>query len=154
MAKSAEHRFHRGEGIMSKINIGRVVLGGIFAGVIIDIFEFVLNGVVLADQWKSIMAAMNLPVMGMTEIAWFNAMGLVLGIITVWTYAAIRARFGAGVKTAVFAGVLTWLTACVYGNAMSTIIGMFPMSLTLTLAGVGLVELIVATIAGAWLYKE
>ena len=139
---------------MSKINIGRVFLGGILAGVIIDVFEFVLNGVVLADQWKAMMAAMNLPVMGMTEIIWFNLMGLILGIITVWTYAAIRPRFGAGVKTAVCAGVLTWLTACVYGNAMSTIIGMFPMQLTLTLAGVGLVELIVATIAGAWLYKE
>ena len=139
---------------MSKINISRVIMGGILAGVIIDIFEFVLNGVVLADQWKAMMAAMNLPVMGMTEIIWFNVMGLILGIITVWTYAAIRPRFGAGAKTAVFAGVLTWLTACVYGNAMSTIIGMFPMRLTLTLAGVGLVELIVATIAGAWLYKE
>ena len=139
---------------MSKINVGRVILGGLVAGVVIDIFEFVLNGVVLAEQWKSIMANMNLPLMGQTEIIWFNVMGLVLGIIAVWTYAAIRPRFGAGVKTAVFAGVLTWLTACVYGNAMSTIIGMFPMQLTLTLAGVGLVELIVASIAGAWLYKE
>ncbi len=139
---------------MSKINLGRVILGGLLAGVVIDIFEFVLNGMVLAEQWKSIMGAMNLPLMGQTEIIWFNALGFVLGIIAVWTYAAIRPRFGAGAKTAVFAGVLTWLTACLYGNAMSTIIGMFPMHLTLTLAGVGLVELIVATIAGAWLYKE
>jgi len=139
---------------MSKINVGRVILGGLVAGVVIDIFEFVLNGVVLAEQWKSIMANMNLPLMGQTEIIWFNVFGLLLGIVAVWTYAAIRPRFGAGVKTAVFAGVLTWLTACVYGNAMSTIIGMFPMQLTLTLAGVGLVELIVASIAGAWLYKE
>jgi len=46
------------------------------------------------------------------------------------------------------------VTAYVYGNAMSTIIGMFSMQMTLTLLGVGLIEIIVATIAGAWLYKE
>ena len=139
---------------MSKINLGRVILGGIVAGIIIDIFEFVLNGMVLADQWKALMASMNLPVMGMNEIIWFNVFGLVLGIVAVWTYAAIRPRFGMGPKTAVYAALLTWVTAYVYGNAMSTIIGMFSMQMTLTLLGVGLIEIIVATIAGAWLYKE
>jgi len=139
---------------VSKINLGRVILGGIVAGIIIDIFEFVLNGMVLADQWKALMASMNLPVMGMNEIIWFNVFGLVLGIVAVWTYAAIRPRFGMGPKTAVYAALLTWVTAYVYGNAMSTIIGMFSMQMTLTLLGVGLIEIIVATIAGAWLYKE
>ena len=139
---------------MSNINVGRVVLGGIAAGVIIDAFEFVLNGVVLADQWNALMTAMNKPMIGMTEIIWFNVFGLLLGIVAVWTYAAIRPRFGAGVKTAVFAALLTWMTAYVFCNAYPTIMGMFPMSMTLTLVGVGLVEIIVATIAGAWIYKE
>jgi hypothetical protein len=33
---------------MNRINLGRVVLGGIVAGIVISIFEGVLNGVVLA----------------------------------------------------------------------------------------------------------
>ena len=139
---------------MSKINLGRVVMGGLLAGLIINAFEYVLNGVVLADQWQALMAAMNKPMIGMTEIIWFNVCGFLLGIVAVWTYAAIRPRFGAGVKTAVYAALLTWVTAYVFCNAMSTITGMFSMQLTLTLVGVGLVEIIVATIAGAWLYKE
>lgn len=139
---------------MSKINVGRVVLGGLVAGVVINIFEYVLNGIVLANQWQDLVSTHNLPMMGMNEIIWFNVLGFLLGIVAVWTYAAIRPRFGAGVKTAVFAALLTWVTAYVFCDAMPTIVGLFPMQLMLTMVGVGLVEIIVATIAGAWLYKE
>lgn len=141
-------------GIMAKINMGRVLMGGVAAGVIIDVFEFVLNGVIMADQWEALMTAMNRPMIGTTEIIWFNVFGLILGIVAVWTYAAIRPRFGAGPKTAVYAGLLTWVTAYIFCSAYPTIMGWFPMSMTLTIVGVGLVEIIVATIAGAWIYKE
>ena len=139
---------------MSKINIGRVIMGGLLAGLIINIFEYVLNGVVLHDQWEALVAAHNLPIMGMNEIIWFNVWGFALGIVAVFTYAAIRPRFGAGAKTAVFAALLTWVTAYVFCDGMPTIVGLFPLQLMLTLVGVGLIEIIVATIAGAWLYKE
>jgi hypothetical protein len=46
------------------------------------------------------------------------------------------------------------VTAYVLVDAMPTIMGVFPMSMTLMLAGVGLVEIVVATLAGAYLYKE
>lgn len=139
---------------MSKINLGRVVMGGLLAGLIINIFEYVLNGVVLHDQWETVVSTHSLPAMGMNEIIWFNVLGFALGIAAVWTYAAIRPRFGAGVKTAVFAALLTWVTAYLFCNAMPTITGLFTLQLMLTLVGVGLIEIIVATIAGAWLYKE
>ena len=139
---------------MSKINVGRVILGGIVAGIVIDIFEYVLNGVVLASQWNDVMKALNLPMIGMNQILWFNIFGLVLGIAAVWTYAAIRPRFGAGAKTAVYAALLTWVTAYLLPDAFNMVSGIFPMQLTIIIACVGLVEIIVATIAGAWLYKE
>jgi hypothetical protein len=146
--------FDSGEGIMSKINLSRVILGGIVAGIIIDIFEYVLNGVVLNSQWADLMTKLNLPMIGMNQIIWFNVLGLVLGIVAVWTYAAIRPRFGAGVKTAVIAGLLTWVTAYLLAAAFPAVSGIFPMSLAIIMVCVGLVEIVVATIAGAWLYKE
>ncbi len=139
---------------MAAINLGRVVLGGIVAGVVINAFEFVLNGVVLADQWTALMASINRPALGGGEIMWFNLLAFVQGVAAVWTYAAIRPRFGAGPKTAVYAALLTWVTAYVLVNAMPTVMGVFPLSMTLTLIGVGLVEIIVATVAGAYFYKE
>jgi hypothetical protein len=139
---------------MGKINLGRVIVGGIVAGVIVDVFEYLLNAKILADQWHALMVAQKLPMWGMNEIIAFDVMGLAIGLIAVWTYAAIRPRFGAGPKTAVYAALLTWVTGYVLMDLSPLITGMFPQTLFLTLIGVGLVEIVVATVAGAFIYKE
>ena len=139
---------------MGSINLGRVILGGFVAGVIINLSEFVLNGVVLANQWTDLMASINRPALELNDIIIFNVMGFVMGLVAVWTYAAIRPRFGAGVKTAVYAALLTWITAYVLATGTPYVMGVFTMQMSLSLVLVGLVEIIVATVTGAWLYKE
>ncbi len=139
---------------MGNINLGRVILGGIVAGIIVNAFEFVLNGVLLANQWTDLMASINRPVLGVREIVCFNIFGFAMGLVAVWTYAAIRPRFGAGPRTALYAALLTWVTGYVFVDITPTIMGVFPMSMTWMLIGVGLVEIVVATLVGAWLYKE
>ena len=139
---------------MGRINLGRVILGGIVAGIIINAFEYVLNGVLLADQWSDMMKTINRPELGTGEVGGFMALGMVQGLVAVWTYAAIRPRFGEGPMTAVCAAVLTWITSYALVDAMLTIMGVFDISLTLMLVGVGLVEIVIATLAGAYIYKE
>ena len=139
---------------MGNINLGRVVLGGIVAGIVVNAFEFVLNGVLLAKQWPDLMASINRPVLGVREIVCFNIFGFAMGLVAVWTYAAIRPRFGAGPRTAFYAALLTWVTGYVFVDITPTIMGVYPMSMTWMLIGVGLAEIIVATQVGAWLYKE
>jgi hypothetical protein len=139
---------------MGSINLGRVILGGFVAGVIINVFEFVLNGILLAGQWPGVMAAINRPVFGMHEIVVFNIMGLLLGFVAVWTYAAIRPRFGAGVMTGVYAGSLTWVTAYALATVTPVMMGVFSLHMASVLVIFGLVEIVVATVVGAWLYKE
>ena len=41
---------------MGKINFGRVLLGGLVAGLVINIGEYLLNGVVLAKQMEGTFA--------------------------------------------------------------------------------------------------
>lgn len=139
---------------MGSINLGRVILGGFVAGIIIDVFEFFLNGVLLADQWPGVMASINRPAIGMHDVILFNIIGLIEGVVAVWTYAAIRPRFGAGVKTAIYAGGLTWVTAYALATTTPVIMGVFPLRMACVMVAVGLVEIVVATIAGGWLYKE
>ncbi len=139
---------------MNKINLVRVVLGGLVAGVIINVFEFLLNGVLLADTWPVVMKSINRPALGVTEIVYFNIFAFVQGLAAVWTYAAIRPRFGTGPATAVWAALLTWVTTYVLVDAMPTIMGVMPLSMAFLLAGVGLIEIVAATIAGAYFYKE
>jgi len=139
---------------MGRINLGRVIAGGIVAGVIVDIFEFVLNGWYLAGQWAAVMASLGRPGISTNAIVAFNIMGLVYGLAAVWTYAAIRPRFGEGPGTAFIAALLIWITGYVLADAAPAVMGLFPLSLTVTQIGVGLVEIVVATLVGAWLYKE
>lgn len=139
---------------MSKIDTGRVLVGGIVAGIVSDIFEYVLNGIVLREQWNTISTTHNLPMIGMNEIVIFNILGLVTGVAAVWAYAAMRPRFGAGPMTAVYAALLIWVVGYVIPNVFQTVSGLVPLNMMLTITVVGLVEIIVATLAGACIYKE
>lgn len=71
-----------------------------------------------------------------------------------YLYAALRPRFGAGPKTAVCAGLLVWFFAYVYVNVGFMGTGLFPTSLLATAMAWGLVEIPLATVAGAALYRE
>lgn len=90
----------------------------------------------------------------MGAIVIFNIWGFLLGIATVWLYAAIRPRYGAGPKTAIRAGVVTWAVAVFLANLGNYPLGLFPTRLLVISSVVGLVEIVVATLVGAWLYRE
>ena len=96
---------------MGNINVGRWVGGGVVAAVILFVVDFVLNGMILANQWAAAMTALGKPAMGESagEIVVFVIYDLVLGLAALWIYVGIRPRFGAGVTTAVYAGLATWV---------------------------------------------
>ena len=139
---------------MSRINLARFVLGGVVAGIVIDAFEFIFNGIALKQQVSELLASLNRPMVGMKQVLWLGVLCLVLGCAAVWTYAAIRPRFGQGPKTAVYAAIITWITAFLVPDGFLVATGILPLPLTMLALGVGLIETIAATLVGAWLYKE
>jgi len=139
---------------MTGINLARVVLGGLLAGVVINAGEVLLNAVLLEAELTAAMARLNLPPVGGGAVGVFVTMGFLLGITIVWLYAAIRPRFGAGVKTALIAGTTVWALAYLYGSIGYAVMGFFPARLITIGAAWGLGELLVASVAGAWLYTE
>jgi hypothetical protein len=147
-------RIKKGGAIMSKINVGRVIAGGILAGIVINAFEYVLHGIVMAQEWSSVMKSLNRPDFPMQAMIWFNLAGFVTGIAAIWTYAAIRPRFGAGAKTAVIAGLLTGVTVYALSYAKPVAAGIYPFQPFAVMLAVEIVGTIFATLAGAWLYQE
>ena len=139
---------------MNKINLGRVLLGGLVAGVVLNIGEYVLNGVVLAKQMTEYMAEHKFPLMTGSAIGVAMAMTFVLGVVMILGYAAIRSRFGAGPKTAIIAALFAWFGVVVYPNVIGAAFGFVPTNILLLLLGWEIVEYIVAAVVGAWLYKE
>lgn len=139
---------------MGRINMGRVVVGGLLAGLLINVSEAILNGVLFGEENNAALAALNRPPMDNGMIVWFVILGFGLGIVAVWLYAAIRPRFGPGVRTAVLASLAVWVLAYLYPNTFIAVMGLFPTRLMVIGTAWGLVEVVVATIAGAWAYTE
>jgi len=63
---------------MHTINYARVIVGGLLAGLLINISETLLNAVVLARQMEAAVQSMNLPPIGGQAIAGFVVFGFVL----------------------------------------------------------------------------
>lgn len=141
---------------MGKINYGRLILGGVVAGLIGDILDWFVDGVWLAPRWTDGMKALNHPaILSARQIVWFDLIGIAGGLAAIWIYASIRPRFGPGVRTAVYAGVVTWILTCLLPNAgFMYVTGLFGHRLTVYTTLGGLVEIVVGTIVGAALYKE
>jgi hypothetical protein len=139
---------------VGRINLSRVILGGLLAGLIVNIGETILNVVVVADDMNVALTARNLPAVGTGAIVGFVVFAFLLGIVTVWLYAAIRPRFGAGVGTAVMAGLAVWFLAYFYGGVGLVLMGFFPGALAAFTLVWGAVEIVIASVAGAWAYHE
>ena len=140
---------------MERINLSRLILGGIVAGIVGDVLAFLVDGVMLGPQWAASMKALGRPDFTSTQWIAFNLMGIVSGIFAVWLYAAIRPRFGAGPKTAVLAGLAVWFIGILLPNVgFMGVAGLFPTDLTLMTTTAGIVEWAIAALAGCALYKE
>jgi len=141
---------------MGKINFGRVVLGGLLAGLIINIGEILLNNYILGNLWEDTLKALNRPSMASDAAAmvYFIILGFAVGIFSVWIYAAIRPRFGIGPLTAVCAGLIVWFLASMYTSAAMLPMHLFPRRLLLISVVWEFVQMPIAAIAGAWVYKE
>src|SRR5258708_7210872 len=109
---------------MGKINMQKVLIGGLMGGAVLNVVAWVLFGVVLKDQRAAAMTSINRPAMTNAQIPWFVFLDFVAGIFLVWLYAAIRPRFGAGPGTAAKAGVAGWFL----GSLLVTLF-MWPMHL-------------------------
>ena len=136
------------------MNYGRVVLGGLLAGLVLNIGEFVLNDFVLGTQMKDFMTRHNFAEPGTNFMIVAVGLTFVMGIVLVLGYACIRPRLGPGVKTAIIAGLFGWFGVYFYSGIINGVIFGIPTGTIMMVVGWGLVEYTLAAIAGAWLYKE
>jgi len=139
---------------MGRINWGRVVLGGLLAGVVLNAFDWFVYGVWLTKDFAAAMQALGKPGSMDNLVPWFVFLDFVSGIGLVWVYAAIRPRFGASVKTAVIAGLGVWFFVGLLHAAGEAPMQLFPQRLYVLGTVIALIQIPLATAVGAYLYKE
>jgi uncharacterized membrane protein len=141
--------------VSMKINCTRVILGGLLAGLIVNVCEYIVNSLILGSQWAAAMKALNKsPDMGIGPAAAFWLWGFLIGIYALGLYAAIRPRFGPGPRTAVMAGIGVWAPASLFAMIAPAALHLFRYRLIAIGVVLGLVEMVAGTVVGAWLYKE
>ncbi len=131
---------------MAKLNLARVFVGGLLAGVVINIGEFILNMGLLGKVMEDALKELKRPPMGNEAIAFYVLMGFGLGIVMIWVYAAIRTRFGPGPTTAICAGLTVWALSYLYPNAGMLPLHLFPRRLLFYSTVWGFFELPIAAI--------
>ena len=139
---------------MTRINYWRVVGGGLLAGIVINLCEFLVNGFWLKDQWADAMKALNRS----TETSgWqmtaFNVWGFLMGIAAVWLYSEMRDRYGPGWRNALCAALAVWVIGYFISAIPGVALGIFPAGLMITGIIVGLIEVVLGTELGAWYYR-
>lgn len=142
---------------MAEINWRRVILGGLLAGVVMNISEAALHGGMLGQDTAELFRSFGV---ADTPAGWqlpvLVGMTFVLGLTSVWLYAAIRPRYGAGPKTAICAGLAVWVLAHLWSGIYlaAGFTGLITPRLAWIPVAWGLLEAPLGTLAGAWLYKE
>jgi hypothetical protein len=144
---------------MGKLNWGRIVVGGTLAGILLIAFLAIygalfsrLNGI--HRPIPTLYASA-----GIAGVIFCLGAFLILGIVMIWWYAAIRPLFGPGPQTAAIAAVAVWVTAIwfgVVGFGLKSLAMGEPYSLPAgpTLPILCLLIMIASTVAGASVYKE
>ena len=139
------------------INTSKVVVGGLAAGVVVNVVGFLGFGLLLGARFaaESVAVAPALAGRGMSgsAIATNVIRSFVIGILLVWLYSAMRPRFGPGMRTAVYAGLVVWLCVLLFGLDW-LLIGMRTPATYAMGSAIALVQLIAAAGVGGMIYKE
>ena len=139
------------------INTGKVVVGGLVAGLIMNVSGFVVQGMMLGPRMMAEMAAVAPSLANMqpggAEIAARVATQFIVGIMLVWIYAAIRPRFGPGPKTAMISAAVVWIFGFLFYLDW-LYAGMMTAATYAIVSVVMIVTLAIASWVGCMLYKE
>lgn len=140
---------------MSKINYSRMILGAIVAGVFYFVADGIIHGALLGLDHKEAITGAGKPIVqDPTAYFYFAIFDLGKGLVAMLFYTAARPRFGAGMKTAVIAGLVVWLGT----EALPAVAGMpFPFyeqSFYWKVIALEIVPCVIGAIIGGWLYKE
>jgi hypothetical protein len=142
---------------MNQVNRGRIMIGGVVGGILIFLMMGLANHVFLNAAWMDWMsrygAFLPHPPTRESMVLWL-LQSLLVGITGTALYAGIRPRYGAGPRTALWAGFLVWVLVYLTEMLNGMALGHLSRSILAGECVSGLVSALVGVYAGAAIYKE
>lgn len=139
------------------INTSKVVVGGLAAGVVATIIGFVGFGMLLGPRMEAEATAVAPALQGRgmsgAAIATNVIFQILIGVVLVWLYAAMRPRFGPGFKTALYAALVVWICGFIF-HVDWLLVGLMTPATYVLASVVAFIQVIVSAAVGGMLYKE
>lgn len=133
------------------LNWLRIVLCGLVAGVIWNLFSMAFLSMVAPDLMLSLKAGAPHAALGG---GFFYGVDVAMGVWAIWLYSAIAPRYGARLRTAAIAGAAWWVLKTLQ-SAKWAGLGFIELNASLLpLGAVSLVIAVCATVSGVWLYNK
>lgn len=141
---------------MPRTNWPRLIIGILIASIIMFFSDGFFHERVVGADWAKVYTDLGLrePQHGAAGIPYFVVFELGRGILAMSLYVMMRACWKPGSMTAVLAGVVMWIAFSVAGPAQFIPLGFYSHALWIKVGAFQLVTSIIATIAGAAVYKE
>lgn len=127
-----------------KLNHRRILLGGLLAGLAMNVVDGVTNGVLLSEQYREIMRQVHAEhLLGSSTVFWIS-MDFLYALAMSYLGAAMRPAFGAGIGPYVRAGIVVWLVGYL-SVGWDIIVGVVPLGFH----AIGTVATLIGFAAGA-----
>ena len=143
-------------GPVGRINVRHVILGGLVAGFVANLLDFATGMLFMSEDMAVNAQRLGIdPAIGTatsTMVVWV-LIDFIYGLLIVFTYAAMRPRFGPGPRTAIIAGLTLYVTVTIFFVGLLAL-GFFMQAGFIKAAFFTLVSNIFASLAGCAIYKE
>jgi hypothetical protein len=139
------------------INFKKVLFGGFSAGVVLIVINVLaqvfLGNRIQQDMNAWIPASAERITMSSFTLAAGIILKFVIGILLVWLYAAIRPRFGPGLRTASYGAFFVWILGAIFFSDY-LMIGMMSATTYIITEVIQLLGFLIAVWTGARIYSE
>lgn len=143
---------------MTKINFGRLFVGGLIASVLLFLSDGFLHEQVFKQYWEYLYQGLGAkppdPSHASMAPVYFFIFELGRGFGAIFIYALMRPFHGPGPKTAVLSAIAAWLAFSVTAPAEFIPLGFYGRRLWVMVAAAQLVTSIVANLLAAWIYRD
>lgn len=140
---------------VGSVNVNKVLIAGLIAGVAMNAVDIVANGFLWSDAWEAAYAALGIDYAAASSasaVMWI-VIDLVLGIVIAWLYASMTPRHGAGTRTGLLAAAAVWVTSAAMFVGFGGM-GMLPTAIVLRVLVSGALAAALAGYAAARFYRE
>ncbi|OGR89354.1 MAG: hypothetical protein A2992_08105 [Elusimicrobia bacterium RIFCSPLOWO2_01_FULL_59_12] len=136
------------------MNTQRIVTGGLLAGGVYFLLDYVINGLLLGSSWHGLQLAGYLKGTNPLAMPAYLLMDVGIGFILMWSYVLARPRLGPGPKTAFLMGTLAWFLVYAPISVNYALWFKIPSSIPVIYLLGGLVQCWVAIYLAGWQYIE